>query len=46
MNRLPFHYGWVVVAIVFITMGIGVNVRTAFSLLYPPILEEFGWNRG
>ena len=46
LSRFPFHYGWVVVAIAFITMGIGVNVRTAFSLLYPPILEEFGWNRG
>ena len=44
--RLPFFYGWVVVAVVFVTMGIGVNVRTAFSLLFPPILDEFGWERG
>jgi len=34
--RLPFFYGWVVVAVVFVTMGIGVNARTAFSLLFPP----------
>jgi MFS family permease len=27
-------------------MGIGVNTRTAFSLLFPPILTEFGWERG
>jgi MFS family permease len=27
-------------------MGVGVNARTAFSLLYPPILGEFGWERG
>jgi MFS family permease len=27
-------------------MGLGVNARTAFSLLFPPILEEFGWERG
>jgi MFS family permease len=45
-QRLPFYYGWLVVAVVFVTMGIGVNARTAFSLLYPPILEEFGWERG
>jgi MFS family permease len=45
-GRLPFYYGWVVVAVVFVTMGIGVNARTAFSLLYPPILGEFGWDRG
>ena len=24
----------------------GVNARTAFSLLFPPILDEFGWERG
>jgi MFS family permease len=44
--RLPFFYGWVIVGIVFITMGIAVNARTAFSLLFPPILDEFGWERG
>ncbi|HET8575583.1 MAG TPA: MFS transporter [Methylomirabilota bacterium] len=44
--RLPFFYGWVVVAVAFITMGVGVNARTAFSLLFPPILDEFGWERG
>jgi MFS family permease len=44
--RLPFFYGWVVVAVVFVTMGIGVNARTAFSLLFPPIIDEFGWERG
>jgi MFS family permease len=44
--RLPFFYGWVVVAVAFVTMGIGVNARTAFSLLLPPILDEFGWERG
>jgi MFS family permease len=44
--RLPFFYGWIVVAVTFVTMGIGVNARTAFSLLFPPILDEFGWERG
>jgi len=44
--RLPFFYGWVIVACAFLTMGIGVNARTAFSLLFPPILDEFGWDRG
>jgi MFS family permease len=45
-RRLPFFYGWIVVGVAFITMGIGVNSRTAFSLLFPPILDEFGWSRG
>ncbi len=44
-RRLPFYYGWLVVAVVFVTMAVGVNARTAFSLLFPPILEEFGWDR-
>ena len=34
--RLPFFYGWVVIAVAFVTMGVGVNARTAFSLLFPP----------
>ena len=33
-------------AVVFITMGVAVNARIAFSLLFPPILDEFGWDRG
>jgi MFS family permease len=44
--RLPFFYGWIIVAVAFVTMGVGVNARTAFSLLFPPILGEFGWDRG
>lgn len=44
--RLPFFYGWIVVAITFVTMGIGVNARTFFSLLFSPIVDEFGWQRG
>jgi MFS family permease len=44
--RLPFFYGWAIVAVAFVTMGVAVNARTAFSLLFPPILDEFGWERG
>src|SRR2546425_11496417 len=43
---LPFFYGWFIVAVAFVTMGIGVNARTAFSLLALPISDEFGWARG
>src|SRR4051794_12453322 len=42
---MPFFYGWVIVAVVFATMALGVDARTAFSLLFPPIVEEFGWAR-
>jgi hypothetical protein len=45
-TRLPFFYGWLLVGVSFVTMAIGVNARTAFSLLFPQILDEFGWDRG
>lgn len=44
--RMPFYYGWVIVGIAFVTMAIGVTARTLFSLLLPPLIEEFGWNSG
>lgn len=44
--RLPFFYGWVVVAVAFVTIALGVTARTAFSLMFPPIIGEFGWDRG
>src|ERR1700742_881903 len=44
--RLPFFYGWIIVAVRFVTMAIGVTARTSFSLLFPPIIDEFGWERG
>ncbi|RTL62733.1 MAG: MFS transporter [Hyphomicrobiales bacterium] len=46
MRKLPIFYGWVIVGVVFISMALGVNARTAFSLLFPPMLSEFGWERG
>src|ERR1700759_5851436 len=46
LMRLPVFYGWVIIAVTFVTLGIGVNARTAFSLFFPPIIDEFGWERG
>jgi MFS family permease len=45
-SRLPFYYGWLIVGIAFVTMAIGVTARTSFSLLMPPLIDEFGWDRG
>ena len=45
-SRLSFYYGWLIVGIAFVTMAIGVTARTAFSLLMPPLINEFGWDRG
>ncbi|MGE0312599.1 MAG: MFS transporter [Lautropia sp.] len=44
-RRMPFFYGWLIVAVAFVTMAFGVNARTAFSLLFPNIIDEFGWDR-
>src|SRR5258708_29621388 len=44
-SPLPFYYGWVIVGIAFVTMGIGVWARTSFSVLMPPVIDEFGWDR-
>jgi MFS family permease len=38
-------YGWILVGTAFVTMAVAVNARTAFSLFYPSILDEFGWSR-
>src|ERR1700750_2674386 len=43
---LPFFYGWIIIAVTFFSMAIGVNARTSFSLFFPPIIDEFGWERG
>ena len=45
LARTPFYYGWVVVGVAFVTMALGVNARTSFSLLVPPLSDEFGWDR-
>ena len=28
------------------TLALGVNAQTSFSLLFPPLLDKFGWDRG
>ena len=46
LRRLPFYYGWVIIAVAFMTMAVAVTARTSFSLLMPPLIDEFGWDRG
>ncbi len=41
-----FFYGWVIIAIAFVTMAIALSARTGFSVLFPALIDEFGWNRG
>ena len=45
-HRLPFYYGWLIIFVAFVTMAIAVSARTSFSLLVPPLIDEYGWDRG
>ena len=44
-KRRPF-YGWVILAVGFITIVGGYICRNTFSVFYPAIVDEFGWTRG
>lgn len=44
-KRPLFFYGWVIVAICFITVGVSYGIRYSFSVFYVAILQEFGWAR-
>ena len=40
-----FYYGWVVVALSFLTNLIAEGIRSAPSVLIHPLEAEFGWSR-
>jgi len=42
---VPFYYGWVVVALSFLTTLIGAGIRSAPAVLIHPLESEFGWSR-
>lgn len=43
--RLPFFYGWVIVAGSFVALGLTYTTWYSFSVFYVALLEEFGWSR-
>jgi len=45
VTRLPFYYGWIVVAVGFITLGVALGVWYSFSVFFLAIIKEFGWSR-
>jgi hypothetical protein len=46
MRRFPCFYGWVVIAVAFVTtVECGVNTCLAFFLPFPLILDRFPWKR-
>lgn len=44
--RLPFFYGWLILAGSLIALGLTYSVMYSFSVFYVALLEEFGWGRG
>ncbi len=44
-TKLPFFYGWVVVASTFVTMALSWGVHYSFSVFYVALLEQFNWGR-
>ena len=43
---IPFHYGWIVLALTFVTALTVAGVRSSSPLLIHPLEMEFGWSRG
>ena len=43
--KQKFYYGWIVVAVAFVTMAIVSPAWFSFSLFNQPIFTEFGWTR-
>ncbi|MDP6560448.1 MAG: MFS transporter [Candidatus Binatia bacterium] len=42
---VPFYYGWLVVALSFITILTTAGTRSALSVMIHPLQAEFGWSR-
>jgi len=40
-----FYYGWVIVAVSFITVFFVMGTRVSLGLFYTAILTEYGWGR-
>ncbi len=44
--KLPFFYGWFILAGSVASLGLTYSVMYSFSVFYVALLEEFGWGRG
>src|SRR6266508_6710864 len=43
--RLPFYYGWVILAVTFCMGFFGLGLSFAASLLVSPMHDDLGWSR-
>jgi sugar phosphate permease len=44
MRRLPFHYGWVVLATTLVALVTTAGFRSTVGVLVDPLHDEFGWS--
>lgn len=44
-SRVPFFYGWLIVAGTLVCLGLTYSVWYSFSVFYVALLEDFGWSR-
>jgi len=44
-GRRGIYYGWVIVAVMFVTLFLSLGFRFAFGVFYSAILDETGWRR-
>lgn len=44
-GRRGIYYGWVIVAVMFVTLFVSLGFRFAFGVFYSAILDETGWLR-
>jgi MFS family permease len=42
----PFYYGWAIVGVSFLVLGLISLVISSFALFYVPVLHTFNWSRG
>ncbi len=40
-----FFYGWVIVGVAFVTLGITFGIWYSFSVFFLAIIKDFGWSR-
>ena len=45
-RRSPIFYGWIVIAVGFVTLSIAFGIWYSFSVFFLAIINEFGWSRG
>jgi len=46
VKRPVFFYGWVIVAIIVVSMVLIYGIRHSFAVFFSRILQEFPWSRG